>query len=1295
MKSVPKSTRLTIEHLESRLAPANLAVTDAHLADLGGSPVSDPTVGTLVRGRVTFAATGLGAGLPFQVRFTFDGDTYTRNLVTGTSSFVTLTTENWVLKPGPHTFKVEVDALGQIDETNEFDNTRTDSISPVTFSSPFQTETKFVTPIGGTHGVHWYNYFYVDLDPGPGVKDFTGASKSYDGHDALDMVIVPLDHNNPSAYSAMDVGVPAYAAAGGVVAEAHDGEFDRQISHTGAPANYVAIDHGNGWKTYYYHLRKNSVAVEVGDVVKAGDIVGLIGSSGNSGDPHLHFSVHHHGQAVETFVDPNNYWLNPVPYDPGHPTLQRPTTHYTTENSGTARVQVFNPSLFLGGTVSYQTVDLTADAGTDYTAKSGTLSFLPFEVSKILSIPILNNVKHEPVESFQLQLTDSEGGFKFVPIKIADNDALMDYDSQTDELVVHGQTAEDGDDIIHVDVDGSYFTVDVNGEVGTFPLSWIKSVTVYSGAGEDLIYVHRTAAGKPVTVNAGTAADEVRIGGGEPFTNLDGIQGKVTVEGSYGTDKLVFNDLFTLGGRDYELWGNLLNRSGSAHVAFHDMEIVTLNATPNDDTIGLPGSKNGMITTVNAGGGADVVTLGINGSTMDFFQGTLWIHGQGGDDELTVKDQLDATGHTYAIGTNALARSGADTFNYDDMETLTLNTTAFVDTLNVQSTSATTTIHAGGGADVIAVTPTARNMQLAAGLTVDGGADLDTLTMHDQFNPYDALAGLGRLYTVTSTSAGRWAKFGVTTLPFAIGHSETEIVTLNTGNGNDIINVASNAVATTINAGNGDDAVNVGSPGNSLDAIQGSLNVRGNSQIAQDVLNINDQATDSAMTYTVGSSGVTRTGIGHINYQTFEGVALNAGSGSDTINVNNTSALAPFTVNAGDGNDHIEVNTPVGLNGLNGALTVNGQGHLPNSLGDGLELRDDPTAIGHTYTVQATTVSRTGIPTISYSGIDHLGISASSHADTFHVRSMPDDMIFMGVSGNAGNDTFNVGSLANSLDQIGSVVVGDIGGGFDRLNINDQGSATPTAYNVTATEVNSANPHFVVGYGYNDVPLEKVTFDAGQGGNSVTVQSLHPSTPVDLNTGGGNDQVVMFPGATAGFMKVDGQGGTDGLDYSGFTSDVRVILPLGLATGATGGVANIEDVTGGAGNDVLVGGGGVNALTGGAGRDLLVGGLDADVLSGGGDDDILIGGSTDFDGNPAALDAIREAWTQPAAYAGRVNNLSNGGGVNGPYLLTNATVHDDGVADVLSGQAELDWFFAGPADSIDWDPGVGEQLVLL
>lgn len=55
--------------------------------------------------------------------------------------------------------------------------------------------------------------------------------------------------------------------------------------------NYVLIDHGQSEFSLYAHLKPGSVRVKPGDQVKAGDVIGNLGSSGNSTEPHLHFQI--------------------------------------------------------------------------------------------------------------------------------------------------------------------------------------------------------------------------------------------------------------------------------------------------------------------------------------------------------------------------------------------------------------------------------------------------------------------------------------------------------------------------------------------------------------------------------------------------------------------------------------------------------------------------------------------------------------------------------------------------------------------------------------------------------------------------------------------------------------------------------------------------------------------------------------------------------------------------------------------------------------------------------------------
>ena len=82
---------------------------------------------------------------------------------------------------------------------------------------------------------------------------------------------------------------PVLVTAPGVVVEA---------GLMGENGNLVEVDHGYGYRTGYAHL--SQIKVKVGELVKAGQILGLSGSTGRSTGPHLHYAVFFNG----TLIDP-------------------------------------------------------------------------------------------------------------------------------------------------------------------------------------------------------------------------------------------------------------------------------------------------------------------------------------------------------------------------------------------------------------------------------------------------------------------------------------------------------------------------------------------------------------------------------------------------------------------------------------------------------------------------------------------------------------------------------------------------------------------------------------------------------------------------------------------------------------------------------------------------------------------------------------------------------------------------------------------------------------------------------
>ena len=170
----------------------------------------------------------------------------------------------------------------------------------------------FGPTLAGTLGEDFYLVNYVDQGPVDVVTDWACGSKSYDGHRGVDLTL--------RSFAQMDAGVPVLAPAPGRISEATDDQYDRNKSWTngGGLANYVTIDHPNGLRTFYGHLRRNSITVEVGQAVAAGDTLGLVGSAGTSDHPHLHFQVMDGTEVLDPYAgscsSPVSLWAVQEPY---------------------------------------------------------------------------------------------------------------------------------------------------------------------------------------------------------------------------------------------------------------------------------------------------------------------------------------------------------------------------------------------------------------------------------------------------------------------------------------------------------------------------------------------------------------------------------------------------------------------------------------------------------------------------------------------------------------------------------------------------------------------------------------------------------------------------------------------------------------------------------------------------------------------------------------------------------------------------------------------------------------------
>lgn len=95
-------------------------------------------------------------------------------------------------------------------------------------------------------------------------------------------------------------GTPIHPVTGGVVRLAAQYELR---------GGTVAVDHGQGVTSIYLHMSK--VLAKPGDHVTSEDVLGLVGSTGRSTAPHLHWTLYVHGEPVNP-----NQWIRNVPCAP-------------------------------------------------------------------------------------------------------------------------------------------------------------------------------------------------------------------------------------------------------------------------------------------------------------------------------------------------------------------------------------------------------------------------------------------------------------------------------------------------------------------------------------------------------------------------------------------------------------------------------------------------------------------------------------------------------------------------------------------------------------------------------------------------------------------------------------------------------------------------------------------------------------------------------------------------------------------------------------------------------------------
>lgn len=166
----------------------------------------------------------------------------------------------------------------------------------------------FDWPIDCQIGENCWIYNYVDRGIGDDKgTDLACNGRTYEGHKGTDIALLNAKE--------IDKNIPVLAAANGTILKIRDDEPDRiadekEIERVKEErkecGNAVLIDHGEGLKTIYCHLKKGSILVKKGQDIKSGDKIASVGLSGLTEFPHLHFGIIDKGKIIDPFTGLSN-----------------------------------------------------------------------------------------------------------------------------------------------------------------------------------------------------------------------------------------------------------------------------------------------------------------------------------------------------------------------------------------------------------------------------------------------------------------------------------------------------------------------------------------------------------------------------------------------------------------------------------------------------------------------------------------------------------------------------------------------------------------------------------------------------------------------------------------------------------------------------------------------------------------------------------------------------------------------------------------------------------------------------
>ncbi|MEL6107744.1 MAG: hypothetical protein AAFU85_17090, partial [Planctomycetota bacterium] len=701
---------------------------------------------------------------------------------------------------------------------------------------------------------------------------------------------------------------------------------------------------------------------------------------------------------------------------------------------------------------------------------------------------------------------------------------LVDFINPTNSLTVNTGTG--------VDV----FTLSTLDSMTAFP-----SLTINGGDAADILNIEALPAAITAELNGGAENDTFNIGSG----TLDAILGDINILGGGSVAALGDTESITAKGVTVTAMvssGDILNIDDSASALnntyavgagtiqrtaviasgtiTHNVQETNVVTGTGDDIVLVATTTQEATTNIDTGAGADTVTVTTTGNdsiaridtgadndtvniTTTGAMSATDITTAAGDDDVNVTTTGDSSGLSVDTGIEidlvSLLATGASA-----VTAVTLGDGA--DVANIQSTAAAsvTDLFAGAGNDTINISSDADGDRISTSgdpagnldgilgeicvfgevndaapdntttITAKGTDVTVTIARGDELNISDEASVADNDYTLTDLS---FERVGAA----AISYETIESLNLETGSGNDTVEVTTIALArTTLNAFAGTDTVNI------TDTAAASILIV-DTGTDSDVVNVTDTGTGSATTIATAAGdddvNVTTTGdssglsidtgadIDLVNLFATGASAVTAitlGDGADVANIQSTAAGSVTDLFAGAGNDTINISSdadgdristsgdPAGnLDGILGEICVFGEANeaAPDNTttitakatdvtvtivrGDELNISDEASVTDNDYTLTDVSFERVGAAVISYETVESLNLETGGGNDTVQVTTTA--LARTTLTTFAGTDTVNITDTAAA-----SILIVDTGADSDVVNITDAGAGSAT-----------------------------------------------------------------------------------------------------------------------------------------------------------------------------------------------------------------------------------------------------------